>query len=980
MMMTTTNWTEVIPAGLLLWSLKGAVWLTVVTVSALALRQASAATRSWVWTLGILGLLLLPLLSVGTPDWSVLPAIESGTVPVARDVVREPVAVMPAAGAHALEEGAQSRSADRAARSEGPVVDRAAARASGTGTADAGAVGEAFPERQASPTAVTPLRSEGSSATTFTPAAGGGAFPLAEFLMVAWLAGAVCLALPLLLATIAARRIRRTGWSPEPGPALEALTEGTRRLGIDRSVELLFSDGLRVPVTLGDRRPAIMLPAEAANWPVSRIRNVVLHELAHIVRHDWLTQMLGAVARCVHWFNPLVWLAYDRQQQEAECACDDLVLSTGSRPSDYAGDLVAVARTLRRSPQPELGLVAMARKAELNDRVEAILDEGRPRGWNAMRWVGGGSAVALALAIPLAALAPTAEAARADETTPIEEVAPVADAPGTMDMDAPTPAPMPPSDLSPLPAALGVQAQTDQANTAPVEARVLPGFRPSVAAVCSFDGSGRRSTSVNGDDRNYRIEWETDECSVRIRMEGRMTFAADDTRIESMEPGAYFELEERIRRDERRVVIEPRNGQIEYRYWVDREERPWDAEAQAWFQEFLPELFRNTTFNAEQRVQRMLREGGAEAVFDEVMLIESDHVMGHYLNILMEYQALSTDELGRIMDISGERMDSDHQLGEILMGIARNYGLPDELRTRFLRAATTLESDHTMGQVLSFVLDADDLSDEVLFEVLRAVEQIDSDHTASEVLMGVLRDRRLTAEQRAVFLTVSASIQSDHSLGQVFGAFLDQGDLTDAELSDVLDAAGTIDSDHTRGELLQRVMREYQLSGQALNAFLGAASEIDSDHTLSTTAMVVLEHGELTAEHIDLLLRMTETVDSDHTNTQMVLALIAKDSELADRQWDPILQLTERVDSDHSRGQIIGALLDSGELGDAQLLNVLALIAGTDSDHQAAEALVHLADTQSMSERVRERYIDVAGLIRSDHQRNRVLAVVVRGG
>lgn len=147
---------------------------------------------------------------------------------------------------------------------------------------------------------------------------------------------------------------------------------------------------------------------------------------------------------------------------------------------------------------------------------------------------------------------------------------------------------------------------------------------------------------MNGNDQDYQISWETDRCSVRVDMEGDIRFADDDRGIESMDRSARFEMEVRIGRDVRRVLVEREGGANVYRYWVGRDEQSWDARAQDWFATVLPELFRHTTFNAGPGVERFLSQGDPNAVFTEVEQIHSDHVAGIYLELLMERADLST--------------------------------------------------------------------------------------------------------------------------------------------------------------------------------------------------------------------------------------------------------------------------------------------------------------------------------------------------
>ncbi len=142
---------------------------------------------------------------------------------------------------------------------------------------------------------------------------------------------------------------------------LGLVDELSLELGLTRHIRLLQAKGPAMPMTWGIRRPAILLPAEADEWTAERRRDVLLHELAHVKRHDFLIQLIARIACAVYWFHPLVWLAATRLREERERACDDHVLRAGATPSAYATHLLDIARGLRAARATSLASVAMAR-------------------------------------------------------------------------------------------------------------------------------------------------------------------------------------------------------------------------------------------------------------------------------------------------------------------------------------------------------------------------------------------------------------------------------------------------------------------------------------------------------------------------------------------------------------------------------------------------------------------------------------------
>ena len=132
--------------------------------------------------------------------------------------------------------------------------------------------------------------------------------------------------------------------------------------------DVLISDELAQPAAFGRK---IVLPRDAETWDGERLRAVLLHERAHVARHDSLLALIGDAAAAIYWFHPLVWLIARRTILERERACDEAVLAGGIAPAVYAGAILEVARALagRRS----VGM-AMAEGSHLETRVRSILN------------------------------------------------------------------------------------------------------------------------------------------------------------------------------------------------------------------------------------------------------------------------------------------------------------------------------------------------------------------------------------------------------------------------------------------------------------------------------------------------------------------------------------------------------------------------------------------------------------------------------
>lgn len=147
-------------------------------------------------------------------------------------------------------------------------------------------------------------------------------------------------------------------------------------VGAQARVRVRVSHEIDVPAVTGVLSAVVLVPRAALGWSEARFRAVMLHELAHVRQRDCLAQIVGQIACAMHWFNPLVWLAARRLRLERELAADERVLSAGTRPTEYAEHLLAIARSAVQSREMPGGALGMAEPSQLLSRVQAIV---RPR-------------------------------------------------------------------------------------------------------------------------------------------------------------------------------------------------------------------------------------------------------------------------------------------------------------------------------------------------------------------------------------------------------------------------------------------------------------------------------------------------------------------------------------------------------------------------------------------------------------------------
>ncbi|MEZ4826816.1 MAG: M56 family metallopeptidase [Bacteroidia bacterium] len=144
------------------------------------------------------------------------------------------------------------------------------------------------------------------------------------------------------------------------------------RLGLSRGVTLYESFRISVPMVIGHLKPVILVPAGMLNGiSPAQLEAIIVHELAHIRRNDFLINLLISAAEAVLFYHPAYWWIAAHIQEEREHCCDDMVIK-------YCGDPLSYAKVLADLEENRLENLRFAmrltdNKKHLLRRIKRIL-------------------------------------------------------------------------------------------------------------------------------------------------------------------------------------------------------------------------------------------------------------------------------------------------------------------------------------------------------------------------------------------------------------------------------------------------------------------------------------------------------------------------------------------------------------------------------------------------------------------------------
>ncbi|MCC6407075.1 MAG: hypothetical protein IT453_07910 [Planctomycetes bacterium] len=386
---------------------------------------------------------------------------------------------------------------------------------------------------------------------------------------------------------------------------------------------------------------------------------------------------------------------------------------------------------------------------------------------------------------------------------------------------------------------------------------------------------GGESISITTGDDELRVWVSRKDYELAVKCDGAVTFLEDESDVATLGPSATFELEEIVGGVERAYEVRARHsGELLRTYTQDGEEQPFDDEAKRWLAGALPRMFRESGFDAEARIGRLLARGGAGAVLDEIELVRGEHAKVEYVAGLVRTVDLDEAQFGRVVAAT-QSFDSDYELRRALGAVFEHETIDGARAGQLLGAAKRIESDYELAELL-----------------IDAAELAGADPTAAKAW-----------EETATLL------DSDYELRRTLEAGLahDRGDVGSAARRLAL-AAERIDSDYELGTVLKSVAKRGG-APELATAYVAACRSLDSDYERRNALVALLDAVALDRERVAAVLAATAEMDSDYEK-QLVLAATA-DRAAKDPELERAYREIARSLGDYERGKALTALDDA---------------------------------------------------------------------
>ncbi|HEV8003679.1 MAG TPA: M56 family metallopeptidase [Planctomycetaceae bacterium] len=226
------------------------------------------------------------------------------------------------------------------------------------------------------------------------PPAPRAAEPWFLTMVAAWLLGVAACSLRPFFSWRTVRRLRVLETSPLPDALRQIFDGAAAKIGLQQKVSALQSGLIRIPAVVGYFRPLVLIPLSVATaLPPDQLEALIVHELAHIRRHDYFVNLVQTALETIFFYHPAVWWISYQLRREREACCDEVVLGVCGNRFEYARALIALEEL--RASSPALALAAGG--GSLLERIRRIVgapEEPKP-GPGAILWAGALVAAAL---------------------------------------------------------------------------------------------------------------------------------------------------------------------------------------------------------------------------------------------------------------------------------------------------------------------------------------------------------------------------------------------------------------------------------------------------------------------------------------------------------------------------------------------------------------------------------------------------------
>ncbi len=403
----------------------------------------------------------------------------------------------------------------------------------------------------------------------------------------------------------------------------------------------------------------------------------------------------------------------------------------------------------------------------------------------------------------------------------------------------------------------------------------LPSFE--LTSVSADNDRGRNvninsSEGENNGRKNGNMMYQDDDHLIRAKWDGAFFQSDDESTITKIDKDGYFKITEEIDDKDRSIAFKMVKGKIKATYKFDGSEKQMTAADKKWLKDTLL-TFNRTGIYADERVKRLLKNGGVKTVLNEM-----DHIDGHalhtYTKALVDSRKLKENEVLRLIKILA-KLDSDYEMRMAYTALLNSHDLPKGAMKDILAAAKSIESDYEMRQVITPLLDKHPLDDKLFSTLLDLSSTMDSDYEMRELLTVAISRRDMSPEHLVKVMKIARDrIDSDYELRTLISVVADQLGKSKEASTIAIESIEDIGSDYEQRMAAMMIIEFADLDTKGWKALIKSIDNISSDYETALALIGILEKMPKDNNLLRAVERSAEAnISSDHEGHKIEKAL-----------------------------------------------------------------------------------------------------------
>ncbi len=214
------------------------------------------------------------------------------------------------------------------------------------------------------------ISAEASNDLLFIPSGITGDW--AFWVSAVWVVGFVCMLVKHVIGLIYIRKLKNNGLHEVTGHWSDQFVQMVKDVGIDRHIRLYYSQLVRNPLTFGTIKPIVLVPVGFfSELSPEEVEAILMHELAHIRRHDYLLNLIQRLISAVLFYHPGIWLLNNYIDLERENACDDFAVGR-MKDSNHLVRALGLLQIRNFKTQNRMAMNVLSNKSDVLHRIRRL--------------------------------------------------------------------------------------------------------------------------------------------------------------------------------------------------------------------------------------------------------------------------------------------------------------------------------------------------------------------------------------------------------------------------------------------------------------------------------------------------------------------------------------------------------------------------------------------------------------------------------